>query len=72
MSIENLESWQLPPRVDVSLVDGAYAERFRKVGETTDAEKAGSDADRLLCELLRKMGLSKTADAYEALDLWRA
>ncbi|MET0364133.1 MAG: hypothetical protein ABW169_05725 [Sphingobium sp.] len=70
--IENVDQWQMPPRVDVVLVDSAYAERLKAECSNSDREGAGSHADRILGELLRKMGLAQTAEAYEALNLWRA
>lgn len=72
MSVQNLDQWKLPPRVDVALVDSAYAAKLKADCSRDDTEGAGSQADRILGELLRKMGLTQTAEAYEALDLWRA
>jgi hypothetical protein len=70
--VQNLDEWRLPPRVDVALVDRAYAARLKSECAGSDPERAGSRADDILGELLRKMGLTETAEAYEALDLWRA
>lgn len=70
--VQNLDQWKLPPRVDVALVDSAYAQRLKDECSHGDIEGAGDQADRILGELLRKMGLNATAEAYEALDLWRA
>jgi hypothetical protein len=70
--IQNLDAWRLPPSVDLALVDGAYAEKLRAECSSTDHEADGCRADKILGELLRKLGMTRTADAYENLDLWRA
>jgi hypothetical protein len=71
MHIENLDTWALAPTIDLMLVDSAFADRLREECSTGDTERNGCVADRILGELLRKLGMAHTADAYENLTLLR-
>jgi len=62
----------LPFSIDLGLVDSAFAARLRDECNTRDTEGNGCRADQILCELLRKLQMADTANAYEALELWRA
>jgi len=72
MKPENLDEWTLPPSVDLALVDSAFAARMKDECSTGDIEGNGCRADEILDELLRKLGMTATADAYKALYVWRA
>jgi hypothetical protein len=40
--------------------------------ETADTELAHSEADKILCELLRSFGCDDVVEAFDALDKWYA
>lgn len=53
-------------------LDRKYAALLKAECSTRDREGDGCRADQILGDLLRAIGATETADAYEALDLLRA
>ena len=47
-----------------------YLEKLKVLQESVDYEKAHSDADDLLCEVLKEIGYSDIAEAYEEIFKW--
>jgi hypothetical protein len=57
---------------DPGALDAEVADRLLAECSSGDKEGNGCQADRILCETLRRLGLARAADVYENLDLWRA
>jgi hypothetical protein len=47
-------------------------ERLNGLAESRDNEKAHSQADDLLCDLLRTLGYGDVVEAYSKIDKWYA
>jgi hypothetical protein len=52
--------------------DEVFAERIKRLCMHGDTEAAHADADDIVIELLRLIGCTKTADAWQAVDKWYA
>lgn len=58
--------------LDPAAIDAEIAGRLRAECSTGDYEGNGCQADRILSETLRRLGMTQTAEAYENLNTWRA
>lgn len=67
-----IDDWTIPLSADLGLVDCAFAARLKTECASGDREGDGCHADRILGELLRKLGMTATAEAYASLNIWRA
>lgn len=54
------------------ITDKEAAERIRKTCMHRDLETAHSDADDILCEVLKALGYKETVEAWLAVDKWYA
>jgi hypothetical protein len=57
---------------DAPTLDAEVASRLLAECSSGHKESNGCQADRILCETLRGLGLARAAEVYENLDLWRA
>jgi len=53
-------------------MDRRFAARLKTECSTHDREADGCRADQIIADLLRSIGATETAEAYSALDLYRA
>ena len=58
-------------QVEYEMLAKDAIEKLRKL-QTADTELAHSEADKVLCELLKAMGFSDVVEAWDALDKWYA
>lgn len=52
--------------------DEEFAEKIQYECQHGDTEGAHGRADEILCELLTKLGYTKTVNAWESVDKWYA
>lgn len=57
---------------EISALDRDISAQMMAECATGDIEHNGCRADEILDDLLRKLGMTATADAYKALYVWRA
>jgi hypothetical protein len=53
-------------------IDLQTANRMKELINSGDTEHAHSEADKILCEVLRELGYNDLIDAYEQVDKWYA
>ncbi len=58
--------------LNVNAIYGKYIEKLKELQNIKDIEYAHSEADKILCELLKEIKLKKIVEEYKKIEKWYA